>query len=464
MPAGTDPDLTTWRLHWSATGGLAVDAEAVTGGSTATLRYDPAGLPAAVVAAHPELKGYLALRLSRTTARDAGEILRGQVAVGMYDNLGPADRRHRRPGAGRARRPLRRRGLARDLRHVVALRPPVVLPVGAHGPGGLAAGLARRGQRDRAGQRRHPRGDAPRRRRRLDRRRPRRSGGAPATCTRCAVYAPTTGKVETNLVTDPYSVALTLNSTRSVAVDLSDPGLAPAIWQTNPSPELKQDVDSTIYELHVRDFSVGDTTVPAAHRGSYLAFADDGDGTKHLKALAAAGLNTVHLLPTFDIASIEEDPAGQSRPACDLASYAPDSDQQQKCVTAAAGKDGYNWGYDPYHWMAPEGSYASSVTTADGGSRVAEFRTMVGGLHRDGLRVVLDQVFNHTPASGQARHLRARPDRARATTSGSTPPARCRPRPAARTSPPSTPWPRRSWSTRSCRGRAATRSTGSAST
>ena len=216
------------------------------------------------------------------------------------------------------------------------------------------------------------------------------------------VYAPTTGKVETNLVTDPYSVALTLNSTRSVAVDLSDPGLEPAIWQRNPSPELKQDVDSSIYELHVRDFSVGDTTVPAAHRGSYLAFADDGNGTKHLKALAAAGLNTVHLLPTFDIASIEEDPAGQSRPACDLASYAPDSDQQQKCVTAAAGKDGYNWGYDPYHWMAPEGSYASSVTTADGGSRVAEFRTMVGGLHRDGLRVVLDQVFNHTPASGQA--------------------------------------------------------------
>jgi pullulanase-type alpha-1,6-glucosidase len=216
------------------------------------------------------------------------------------------------------------------------------------------------------------------------------------------VFAPTTGKVETNLVTDPYSVALTLNSTRSVAVDLTDPSLEPAQWRRTPSPALKQDVDSSIYELHVRDFSISDTTVPAAHRGSYLAFADDGNGTKHLKALAAAGLNTVHLLPTFDIASIEEDPAKQAQPACDLASYAPDSQEQQKCVTATAGKDAYNWGYDPYHWMAPEGSYASSAQAADGGSRVAEFRTMVGALHRDGLRVVLDQVFNHTPASGQA--------------------------------------------------------------
>ncbi|HYU86757.1 MAG TPA: pullulanase-type alpha-1,6-glucosidase, partial [Kribbellaceae bacterium] len=155
----------------------------------------------------------------------------------------------------------------------------------------------------------------------------------------------------------------------------------------------------TIYELHVRDFSATDTTVPAAHRGKYLAFADDGAGTKHLKALAAAGLNTVHLLPTFDIASIPENPADQQEPACDLASYPPDSESQQACVTAVAAKDAFNWGYDPWHWLAPEGSYA---VQRDGVGRVAEFRTMVGALHRDGLRVVLDQVFNHTPASGQA--------------------------------------------------------------
>ncbi|HYO18545.1 MAG TPA: pullulanase-type alpha-1,6-glucosidase, partial [Dermatophilaceae bacterium] len=216
------------------------------------------------------------------------------------------------------------------------------------------------------------------------------------------VFAATTGKVETNLVTDPYSAALTLNSTRSVAVDLADPALKPAIWKGSAAPVLKQRVDQSIYELHVRDFSVGDTTVPAGHRGSYLAFADDGDGTKHLKSLAAAGLNTIHLLPTFDIASIEEDPLAQSACSADLAKLAPDSEEQQQCVMAAAGKDAFNWGYDPFHWMAPEGSYASSATAADGGARVSEFRTMVGGLHADGLRVVLDQVFNHTATSGQA--------------------------------------------------------------
>lgn len=157
------------------------------------------------------------------------------------------------------------------------------------------------------------------------------------------VFAPTTGKVETNLVTDPYSVALTLNSTRSVAVDLADPTLKPVVWQGSSAPTLKQRVDQTIYELHVRDFSVSDPTVPAEHRGSYLAFADNGNGTKHLKALAAAGLNTVHLLPTFDIASIEEDPAKQLKSACDLASFAPDSEEQQECVMAVASKDAFNW-------------------------------------------------------------------------------------------------------------------------
>jgi pullulanase-type alpha-1,6-glucosidase len=217
------------------------------------------------------------------------------------------------------------------------------------------------------------------------------------------VYVPSTGKVETNRVTDPYSVALTLNSTRSVAVDLASPSAMPAVWRNSPSPELARAVDSTIYELHVRDFSVGDPSVPAEHRGSYLAFDDEqGNGYRHLEGLAQAGLNTVHLLPTFDIASIEEDPAKQASPDCDLAALPPDSEQQQACVTAAAGEDAFNWGYDPWHWLAPEGSYASTAAAADGAARVAEFRTMVGGLHKAGLRVVLDQVFNHTPSSGQA--------------------------------------------------------------
>ncbi len=213
------------------------------------------------------------------------------------------------------------------------------------------------------------------------------------------VWAPSTQAVETNQVTDPYSVALTTNSTRSVVVDLADPALAPRQWRTTPSPKLARAVDSSIYELHVRDFSIGDESVPAEHRGTYLAFADEGAGRQHLRELADAGLNTVHLLPTFDITSIEEVRADQAVPACDLASFAPDSTEQQACVTAVAADDGFNWGYDPYHWMAPEGSYA---TAPEGGARVAEFRTMVGALHADGLRVVVDEVYNHTSASGQA--------------------------------------------------------------
>ena len=87
IPAGTDPALLRWRLHWSPTANLAVDAETL-GGSSAELTRDAAGLPEAVVAAHPELKGYLALRLDSKTAKQADDILRGQVAVAMYDTTG----------------------------------------------------------------------------------------------------------------------------------------------------------------------------------------------------------------------------------------------------------------------------------------------------------------------------------------------------------------------------------------
>ena len=88
LPAGTDPATLRWRLHWSADGGLAVDAEAVTGGSVASLTRDPAGLPASLVAAHPELEGAVALRLDKATAEQLPEILKGQVAVAMYDTTG----------------------------------------------------------------------------------------------------------------------------------------------------------------------------------------------------------------------------------------------------------------------------------------------------------------------------------------------------------------------------------------
>ncbi|MDX3313678.1 pullulanase-type alpha-1,6-glucosidase [Streptomyces sp. ME08-AFT2] len=215
------------------------------------------------------------------------------------------------------------------------------------------------------------------------------------------VWAPSAGKVVVNKVTDPYSVALTADSERSLVVDLDDRSLAPGGWSTLAKPKAVPLKDAQIQELHVRDFSVADTTVPARDRGGYLAFTDrGGDGSKHLRELAAAGTSYVHLLPVFDIATIAEKKADQVAPACDLAAYPAASEKQQECVFAVAAKDAYNWGYDPYHYTVPEGSYA---TDPDGTARTVEFRRMVKALNEDGLRVVMDVVYNHTAASGQAR-------------------------------------------------------------
>lgn len=213
------------------------------------------------------------------------------------------------------------------------------------------------------------------------------------------VYAPTTGAIETNQVTDPYSTALTVNSERSVAIDLDDRAWQPKQWLKAKPPVVERAVDRAIYELHIRDFSISDETVPAEERGTYLAFTRDSAGTDQLRQLADAGINTVHLLPSFDIASIEEDRAAQAVPDCDLASFGPADSAQQACIQAVADADAFNWGYDPYHFSTPEGSYA---VDAEGGARVSEFRSMVGALHDMDLQVVLDQVFNHTAASGEA--------------------------------------------------------------
>ncbi|MEV7887607.1 pullulanase-type alpha-1,6-glucosidase [Streptomyces sp. NPDC002817] len=212
------------------------------------------------------------------------------------------------------------------------------------------------------------------------------------------VWAPSVQKVVTNKVTDPYSVALTADSERSLVVDLDDKSLAPSGWSTYTKPKATPLKDAQIQELHIRDFSVADKT--ATDPGTYLAFTDkNSDGSKHLKELAKSGTSYVHLLPAFDIATIPEKKSDQTTPDCDLASYSADSDKQQECVAKAAAKDAYNWGYDPYHYTVPEGSYA---TDPDGTGRTVEFREMVKSLNEDGLRVVMDVVYNHTAAGGQA--------------------------------------------------------------
>ncbi|MEU3251825.1 pullulanase-type alpha-1,6-glucosidase [Streptomyces sp. NPDC006997] len=213
------------------------------------------------------------------------------------------------------------------------------------------------------------------------------------------VWAPSVREVVTNKVTDPYSVALTTDSERSLVVDLDDRALAPKGWSKLSKPRAVPLKDARIQELHVRDFSVADAT--ADHPGTYLAFTDrTSDGSKHLRELAEAGTSYVHLLPAFDIATIPERKSDQATVDCDLAALPADSERQQECVAEVAAKDAYNWGYDPYHYTVPEGSYA---TDPDGTARTVEFREMVKALNEDGLRVVMDVVYNHTAASGQAK-------------------------------------------------------------
>jgi pullulanase-type alpha-1,6-glucosidase len=213
------------------------------------------------------------------------------------------------------------------------------------------------------------------------------------------VWAPSVRKLVTNKVTDPYSTALTTDSEKSLVVDLSDPKLAPKGWRTLDKPEAGELRDAQIQELHIRDFSVADPTVSERHRGGYLAFTEgSSDGMRHLKELADAGTSHVHLLPSFDIASIAERPADRAEPGCDLAELPADSEKQQECVGEVRDQDAYNWGYDPLHYTVPEGSYA---TDADGTTRTVEYRRMVQSLNEAGLRVVLDVVYNHTMAAGQ---------------------------------------------------------------
>ncbi len=200
-----------------------------------------------------------------------------------------------------------------------------------------------------------------------------------------------------NRVTDPYAISLDADSRRSYISGLDTPALKPPGWDTHRAPtRVQAQTDMVVYELHVRDFSASDDSVPTAHRGKYLAFTDGGSrGMRHLRALAAAGLTDVHLLPVFDFATVPEH--GCTTPRVPAA--APDSDAQQAAVVAGAAGDCFNWGYDPLHFNAPEGSYASDA--GDGAKRIREFRQMVMALHRAGLRVGMDVVYNHTAASGQ---------------------------------------------------------------
>lgn len=213
--------------------------------------------------------------------------------------------------------------------------------------------------------------------------------------------------VVTNTVVDPWAVSLNaldrtgsnVANLHSMVLNLADAPAQPTGWSASPLLPTLDGTDSAIYELHVRDFSTKDSSVAGASVGKFEAFAASNAGTngmKHLKALAQAGLTHVHLLPSFEFASVDEVNCTTPNIAASIGAALA----AEMAVLTTQNNDCFNWGYDPLVYGVPEGSY--STNAADGSVRVREFRDMVMGLHSIGLRVVMDVVYNHTPASGQA--------------------------------------------------------------
>ncbi|KEY58855.1 pullulanase-type alpha-1,6-glucosidase [Serratia sp. DD3] len=250
------------------------------------------------------------------------------------------------------------------------------------------------------------------------------------------VYHPQSRKVEQYEVTDPNSHSLSTNSEYSQVVDLNDSDLKPEGWDSlkMPHPQATQaDIARmVIHESHIRDLSAWDQTVPEAMRGKYLALtAEDSNMVKHLKQLAQSGVTHVELLPIFDLATVNEftdkvadlpqpfsrlcelnSAVRQSRFAdyCNSASTisevlnqlkaddSQDNPQVQELNGYVSQTDSYNWGYDPFHYTVPEGSYA---TNPEGTQRIKEFRTLVQTLKQQlGMNVIMDVVYNHTNAAG----------------------------------------------------------------
>ena len=184
-------------------------------------------------------------------------------------------------------------------------------------------------------------------------------------------YQVTVG-TQTEEAVDPYARALGVNGKRGMVIDLSK--THPASWETETSPEFSGHLtDAIIYETHLRDLSTH-TDSGIKHIGKYLQFTETGTknkegystGIDHLKEM---GITHLHILPFFDFSSVDE--SNLETPQ-------------------------YNWGYDPHHYNVPEGSYSTNPYQGD--IRIKETKQMIQSLHQQGIRVVMDVVYNHTSA------------------------------------------------------------------
>lgn len=166
-----------------------------------------------------------------------------------------------------------------------------------------------------------------------------------------------------------WAKAVGTNGERAAIIDFASTN--PEGWAADKGPELKNITDAVIYEMHHRDFSVHPSS-GIVHKGKFLALTEpatrstlgDATGIEHLKEL---GITHVHILPSYDYNSVDESnlPSNQ-----------------------------YNWGYDPFNYNVPEGSY--STNPADPAVRIREMKEMIKALHDAGIGVVMDVVYNHT--------------------------------------------------------------------
>ncbi len=175
-----------------------------------------------------------------------------------------------------------------------------------------------------------------------------------------------------------FATAVGVNGHRAAIVDFRSTD--PEGWAEDCRPELRSFADAVVYEMHHRDFSIsGNSGISPEHRGKFLALTESGTrgprgvrtGVDHLVEL---GVTHVHILPSFDYASVDE---------------------------TRLEDNVYNWGYDPVNYNVPDGSY--STDPYDPACRIREFKEMVQALHKAGIRVVLDVVYNHvSDAASQA--------------------------------------------------------------
>jgi pullulanase len=393
------PINTTVTLFADPDGALTLDGPGVVAGPSSkswTLTHDAGGLSPALRARFPHLASLPAFKLPPDAVAAAAQSLKGQLAVGAV-----------RAGQGVDATSLQIPGVLDDL-YAAKATPLTLGPEFRNGQVTLRVWApTARGMRVRLYADSHPTTMFATHPMTLDAASgvwsftaPHGSAYGKYYLYEAQVYVRSTNRVETNVVTDPYSVSLARNSTRSHLVSLGDAALEPRGWRALRKPHLAAPEDIVLYELHVRDFSATDATVPANLRGTFAAFAHRrSDGMKHLTTLGLAGVTHVHLLPSFDFATTNEDKSTWQAPSFEtLASLPADSPEQQALIAASADRDAFNWGYDPLHYNVPEGSYA---TDADGPARILEFRQMVQSLNQSGLRVVMDVVYNHTNSAGQ---------------------------------------------------------------